>query len=333
MSDKPFKVASAQLAPVFMKREKTIAKACEAIAEAAKNGAKIIVFPEAFVPGYPDWVWVVPAGRNSLHAALYAEFLDQSVTIPSPATDKLCKAAKAAGAYVVMGVNERSTAGGSIYNTLLYISDKGEIMGLHRKLVPTMGERLVWTPGDGSTLDVFDTPYGRLGGLICWENYMPLARFAMYASGVDIYVAATWDSSDGWEATLQHIAREGRCVVIGCCISMRRDQIPDRYEFKSLYPVGADDTPVNPGNSAIVSPEGVLAGPVANEEKIIYAEIDRVRLRGSKFAMDTAGHYARPDVFQLTVNRDPRPMTSTESHNGTNGHQVPASTAKRRAAK
>jgi nitrilase len=216
----------------------------------------------------------------------------------------------------------------------MYISDQGEIMGIHRKLVPTMGERLVWTPGDGSTLDVFDTPYGKLGGLICWENYMPLARYAMYAAGVDIYVASTWDSSDGWVGTLQHIAREGRCVVIGCCIAMRRDQIPDSYEFKSLYPAGADDAPVNPGNSAIVSPEGVLAGPVANEEKIIYAEIDPVRLRGSKMSMDTAGHYARPDVFQLTINRDARPMTRNEAHNSqTNGHKAPARTGKRRAAR
>ena len=331
MTDKPFKVAAAQLAPVFMKRDATIKKACDAIGEAGKKGAKVVVFPEAFVPTYPDWVWVVPGYRNGLHSTLYSEFLDQSVTIPSPATDKLCRAAKAAGVFVVIGVNERndSASGGSVYNTLLYISDQGAIMGRHRKLVPTQAERLVWTPGDGATLEAYDTPYGKLGGLICWENYMPLARYAMYAWGVNIYVAATWDSSEGWLATLRHIAREGRCVVIGCCIAMRQDEIPDSYEFKSLYPEAGGW--INHGNSAIVSPEGVLAGPVPDEERIIYAEVDPARMRGSRYGMDVAGHYARPDVFQLTVNREPAPMLNVEGATlSTNGHQAAEPSAQRR---
>jgi nitrilase len=307
--DKPFTIAAVQAAPVFMNREATIDKSRDLISEAAKGGAKIIVFPEAFVPTYPDWVWVLPASNGSSHAALYGEFLDQSVTIPSAATEKLCKAARAASAYVVIGVNERNSdaSGGSIYNTLLYISDTGELIGRHRKLVPTVAERLVWTPGDGSTLEAFDTPYGRLGGLICWENYMPLARYAMYAQGVQVYVAATWDSSDTWIASLRHIAKEGRMVVVGCCIAMRRDDIPDSYEFKSRYPEN-EDYWINAGNSAIVNPQKVLAGPVLCEEKIIYAEVDPAWMRGSKFSLDAAGHYARPDVFQLTVNRTANPM-------------------------
>jgi nitrilase len=202
-----------------------------------------------------------------------------------------------------MGVNERSNASGtSIYNTMAYFSDKGELLGLHRKLVPTAAERLVWTPGDGSTLEVFDTALGKLSGLICWENYMPLARFALYAQGVQVYTAATWDSSDSWVATLRHIAKEGRVYVIGCCIAMRRDDIPDRYAFKEYYPANGDW--VNNGNSAIVGPDGeIIAGPVSQKEEILYAEIDPARQLGSRYWLDAAGHYARPDVFHFAVNR------------------------------
>lgn len=315
-TETPFTIAAVQASPVFMDREATIDKACALIADAARNGAKIIVFPEAFVPTYPDWVWVVPPNRSGMSATLYGELLDQSVTIPGPSTERLCGAARAAGAYVVIGVNERNAeaSGGSIYNTLVYIDDKGEIMGRHRKLIPTAAERLVWAAGDGSTLSVYDTAYGKLGGLICWENYMPLARYAMYAWGTQIYVAATWDCSDTWVATLRHIAKEGRCVVVGCCIAMKRDEIPDRFEFKKLYPAETGPAWVNVGNSAIVTPEKVVAGPVVCEETILYAEIDLAWLRGSKYTLDAAGHYARPDVFQLTVNRAANPMIRTASN-------------------
>jgi nitrilase len=327
-----FTVAAAQISPVFMDREKTVDKVCETMAEAARNGAKLVVFPEALVPGYPDWIWVTPPGIHAdVLREMYGELLDQSVAIPSPATDKLCRAAKANGIYVVIGVNERNVeaSGGSLYNTLIYIDDQGRIIGKHRKLVPTVAERLVWTPGDGSTLEVFDTPYGKLGGLICWENYMPLARYAMYAQGVQIYVAPTWDSSpDGWVPLLQHIAREGRCVVIGCCIAMQRRDIPDRYEFKKLYPPAenSEDVWVNGGNSAIVACYGpILAGPALGEEKIIYAEIDPAQQRIAKFTLDVAGHYARPDVFQLTVNREPSRMINVagEQPASMNGKKTP----------
>jgi nitrilase len=336
-SEAGFTVAAVQLAPVFMDRAATIDKVCESIGEAVRNGAKLIVFPEALVPCYPDWVWVTPPGiRADILRDMYAELLDQSVTIPSPATDKLCRAAKTAGAYVVIGVNERNAeaSGGSLYNTLLYIDDQGKIIGRHRKLVPTVAERMVWAAGNGSTMEVYDTPYGKLGGLICWENYMPLARYAMYAWGVEIYVAPTWDSSpDGWVPLMQHIAREGRCVVIGCCIAMKRSAIPDTYAFKSLYPPSSkpEDAWVNVGNSVIVAPYGpILAGPVMCEEKIIYAEIDRDSMRKAKFTLDVAGHYARPDVFQLTVNRDPNAMVNvTGNPPAINGHETPAPAPKR----
>jgi len=313
-SDKPFTVAAAQFAPIFLDREATVDKACEIMAEAAKNGAKLVVFPEAFVPGYPEWIWVLTPGAGmGAHHRIYGELLDQAVAIPGPATDKLCRAAKANGVYVAIGVDERNDddSGGTIYNTLLYIDDQGRIMGKHRKLVPTMPERIVWGAGDGSTLEVFDTPYGKVGGLLCWENYMPLARYAMYAWGTRIYVAPTWDSSDGWVGTMQHIAREGRCVVIGCCIAMRREDIPERFGLRELYPPieREEDAWINDGNSVIVGPNGhILAGPAKQVETILYAEISPASLREAKLMLDVAGHYARPDVFQLTVNREPNRM-------------------------
>jgi len=202
-------------------------------------------------------------------------------------------------------------------------------MGKRRKLMPTAAERLVWAAGDGSTLEAFDTPYGKLGGLICWENYMPLARYAMYAWGTQIYVAATWDSADTWLATLQHIAKEGRVVVIGCCIAMRAEAIPDDLEFKKLYPPGHDW--INPGNSAIVDPDGhFLAGPLAKAEGILYAEIEPRHLREPHFWFDAAGHYARPDVFQLTVNRESRQMINVkDNRQQSDGRQVPTVTGRR----
>jgi len=316
----PFTVAAVQAAPVFLDREATIEKAGDLIAEAAKAGAKVIVFPEAFVPTYPDWVWVVPGGQSGMHRELYGELLDQSVAVPSAATEKLGKAAKAAGAYVVIGVNERNVeaSGSSLYNTLLYFGPDGKLLGRHRKLMPTSAERLVWAAGAGDTLEVYDTPYGKLGGLICWENYMPLARYAMYAWGTQIYVAPTWDSGDTWLPTLQHIAKEGRVVVIGCCIAMQRKDIPDRYDFKKLYGEGGDEAWVNVGNSAIVDPDGhIIVGPAVETQEILYAEIEPRKLLEPRYWFDAAGHYGRPDVFQLTVNREPNPMINTmEAANG-----------------
>jgi nitrilase len=246
--------------------------------------------------------------------------LDQAVDIPSASTDRLCKAAKEAKAYVAIGVNERNyeSSGASIYNTLLYIGADGEIMGKHRKLMPTSAERLVWAAGDGSTLETYHTDFGTLGGLLCWENRMPLARYAMYAWGTQVYVAPTWDSSDSWIATLRHIATEGRCFVIGSCIAMRTNDIPDHYEFKAQYEEEQDW--INQGNSAIVNPDGyIIAGPAVNEETILYADLDMELLRGSKLWFDAAGHYARPDVFQLTVNRNARPMIVCAPVAGTEG--------------
>ena len=309
-----FSVAAVQAAPVFLNREKTVAKACKLIAEAGKSGARLIAFPEAFIPAYPDWVWSVPSSEFGLHNQLYAELLANSVTIPSDVTQKLGRAARQAKAFVAIGVNERNTeaSGASIYNTLLFIDDQGEVLGKHRKLIPTGAERTVWAQGDGSTLHAFDTPLGKLGGLLCWENYMPLARYAMYAWGTQLYVAPTWDRGETWLSTLRHIAREGRMYVLGCCMAMRTDDIPDRYEFKQRF-YDSEREWINVGDSAIVHPEGhFIAGPSRMKEEILYADVDLAALAGAKRMFDVAGHYARPDVFQLSVNQEQRPMVRAD---------------------
>jgi nitrilase len=310
----PFKVAAVQAAPVFLDGPATVDKACGLIATAGREGARLVVFPEAFIPTYPDWVWAVPAGEQSLLNDLYADLHANAVTIPDDSTEKLCRAARAAGVYVVMGLSERNAeaSNASLYNTLLYIDPQGQIMGRHRKLVPTGGERLVWAQGDGSTLDVYDTPLGRLGGLICWENYMPLARYTLYAWGIQIYVAATWDQGEPWLSTLRHIAKEGRVYVLGTGMVMRKADIPDSFGFKRFY-TGAGDW-INAGDSAIVNPHGqFVAGPVKEKEAILYAEVDPRQMRGPKWMLDVAGHYARPDVFELRVNRASHPILEADS--------------------
>ena len=271
-----------------------------------------MVFPEAFIPAYPDWVWAVPPAKRICSTRLYAELLANAVTIPSPATERLCRAARQSRVNVVMGISERNSeaSGGSLYNTLLYIDEQGQILGKHRKLVPTGGERLVWAQGDGSTLAAYDTTLGKVSGLICWENYMPLARYALYAWGMQIYVAATWDRGEAWLSTLRHIAREGRVFVIGCGMALRKADIPDRQGLKQRFYQDTGEW-INGGDSAIVDPDGtIVAGPLREQEGILCAEIEPSRLSGPKWMLDVAGHYARPDVFQLTVNREPRPMIS-----------------------
>jgi nitrilase len=298
------KAAAAQLSPVFLDKEKTVEKACSAILEAGKNGAKLIVFPEAFLSGYPDWVWLIPNSKGAALNELYIKLVENAVSVPDQATGQLCKAAKTAGINVVMGMNERNseTSGASLYNSLLFIDDKGKIMGKHRKLIPTGGERLVWAQGKGDTLQSYETRAGKLAGLICWENYMPLARMAIYESGAQILVSPTWDKSPNWLQSMQHIAREGGLFVISTCMALRMDDIPNEYEFKKLYP--EDREWINTGNSCIIAPNGkILAGPLDAEEGILYADIDLQQIIAAKRMFDVAGHYARPDLFHFKVNQ------------------------------
>ena len=301
----PFVVAAAQAAPHFLDRNKSINQACELISEAGRNNAKLIVFPEAFISGYPDWVWLVPNGNSGLLDELYRELVNNAISIPDESTQQLCLAAREAGIFVAIPVHEKNTesSGSSLFNTILYIDDQGEILGKHRKLIPTGGERLIWSQGDGTTLPAFETLIGKLGGLLCWENYMPMARQSMYLQGVQIHVAPTWDSSDNWQLSMRHIAREGGMFVIGVCSAVHMDDIPDKYEFKELY--SENQTWINPGNSCIINPRGeIIAGPVAEKSELIYAKIDLDQIPAAKRMFDVTGHYGRPDVFKYKINKD-----------------------------
>ncbi|MCV9385934.1 carbon-nitrogen hydrolase family protein [Reichenbachiella ulvae] len=300
---KKIKVAAAQLTPVFLNKEKTVIKACEAILEAGKNGAHLIVFPEAFISGYPDWVWTVANGKSAELNELYLKLVENAVSVSDHATDKLCQAAKEAQISVVIGMNEKNseTSSSSLFNSLLFINDQGVITGKHRKIMPTGGERTVWAQGDGSTFRSYDTAAGKIAGLICWENYMPLARQAVYESGAQILAAPTWDKSPNWLQSMQHNAREGGVFLISTCMAIKVDDIPDEYEFKKYYPEGREW--VNPGNSCIIDPKGqIIAGPLEAEEGILYADIDLHQIIEAKRMFDVVGHYSRPDVFNFSLN-------------------------------
>jgi nitrilase len=303
--DQPFTVAAVQAASIPFDREATVAKAVSLIQDAAATGAKLILFPEAFISGYPSGLsfGTVVGKRSDLGRRLWGRYWESAVEVPSRATEKLAAAAREASVYLVIGVIERDTQSsrGTLYCTILYFGPDGRLLGKHRKLKPTAAERFIWGEGDGSTLPVFDTGVGKIGGLICWENYMPLARMAMYGKGVEIYLAPTADARDTWQATLRHIACEGRCFVLGC----------NQFVTKAMYPAVLRDLPemagapevMSRGGSAIISPLGeVLAGPLFDEEGILYAALDRREIVRAKLDFDVTGHYARPDVFQLTVN-------------------------------
>ena len=288
-------VAAVQATPVFLDRDATTTKACSLIKQAAAQDARLIVFPEAFIPTYPDWVWRVPAwGDGPYIQRLY----EQAVAVPGPVTAQIGEAAREAGAVVAIGVNEID--GGTLYNTLFYFDTDGLLTGRHRKVMPTGGERTIWGYGDGSTLDVVHTDFGVVGGLICWENYMPLARAAMYAQGVDIYLAPTWDNSDRWIATLRHIAMEGGVFVIGVAPMLRGSDVPSDLRG-DIY--GGDEDWMSRGQTTIVAPGGdLLAGPLLEQEGILYAAIDVAQTRTQRRMFDPVGHYARSDIFTLTVN-------------------------------
>lgn len=307
---RPVTVAAVQATPVFLDREATVDKACDLIAKAVAEGAKLIVFPEAFVPGYPDWVWRAKAWDD---AEWYARLLAEAVTVPSDATERLGEAARLGEAWVAIGINELDTASRTLFNSLLYLAPDGTVGGCHRKLMPTGGERTVWGTGDGSSLIVLDTAFGRLGGLLCWENYMPLARAAMYGQGIDIYLAPTWDNADTWVATLRHIAKEGRVFVIGTNSCMRGTDIPSDLRGRDdLY--GRDDDWLSRGNTTIVDPDGnIIVGPLIETEGILYADLDVTIAHRARRKFDPVGHYARPDIFSLQVDIRPKPAVTLQS--------------------
>ncbi len=302
------KVAVVQAAPVLFDREATIKKACGLIEQAAVQGARLILFPEAFIPAYPRGLafGTVVGSRSPVGRRTWQRYWENTVEVPGPATRKLGDAAKKANVFLAIGVIERDTqrSNGTVYCTLLYFGPDGRLLGKHQKLKPTGGERLIWGEGDGSTLTVIETEVGRIGGLICWENYMPLARMAIYNKGVEIYLAPTADARDTWQATLRHIACEGRCFVLGCNQYMTKDMYPD--DLKGLKELDEQPETMCRGGSAIISPLGkVLAGPLYEQEGILFADLDLAAIVRSKFDFDVVGHYARPDVFQLIVNEKP----------------------------
>lgn len=298
-----FRAAAVQAAYVLMDREATTRKVEALIQKAAAQDVDLIVFPEVFIPGTPIWIDSRPIWDGD--EAWFARLVDQAVVVPSETTERIGAAAQAAGAYVVVGIDERDPLGKTIFNTLLYFGRDGRLLDKHRKLMPTGSERTVWGMGDGSTLNVLTTDIGRLGGLICWENYMPLARFHLYAQGVEVWIAPTLARGDGWIATMRHIAREGRVWVIGVNPCVRVDQIPADFPDRDRVWKAADGDEaewVEPGNSVICNPSGeIVAGPLRYAEDILTADIDLSKVDETRRLFDPVGHYNRPDIFQLSV--------------------------------
>ncbi len=292
----PVTVACVQAEPVIFDREATIDRVAALTAEASAAGASLVAFPEAYVPGYPSnrWVRFLAAGSDPAVKATFARLMHESLEIPGPAASRLGEIARASAVWLALGVNER--AGGTIYNSLLVYGPDGDLHLHHRKLMPTNHERLIWGLGDGSGMATIDAEFGRFGGLICWENLMPLARFALYQDGVEIYLAPTADTSEAWQDSMRHIAREGRCYVVTSCVLQRASSHPPEV------PLAEGPDLMDRGGSAILAPNGsYLAGPLWDEPGILYATLDPQRLDEERQRFDPAGHYHRPDVFSLRI--------------------------------
>ena len=303
------KLAIVQKAPAFLDKQKTIDIAVATVEEAATNGAELVVFTEAFIPGYPTWVWRLrPGGDWNLSEELHERLLNNAVVMESDDLLPLYNAAKKYNVTIVCGIEERDSklSQSTIYNTVIVIGSDGTLKNKHRKLMPTNPERMVWGFGDASGLKVVDTSVGRVGTLLCWENYMPLARYALYSQGVEIYIAPTYDSGDNWIGTLQHVAREGCCWVIGCGNLMKGSDIPKDFPEKDMLYPDADEW-INPGDSLVIAPGGeIVAGPMHEESGILYCEVNKEKVGIAKRALDVTGHYSRPDIFQLHVNIQPQ---------------------------
>ena len=307
-----FTAAVVQASPVVFDRERTIDKIADLTADAARSGARLVVFPEAFISSYPKGLdfGARVGGRTPEGRDYFKRYWDSAVDIPGPGIDRLARIAGETSVYLVLGVIERDA--GTLYCTVVFFDPDGNYLGKHRKLMPTAMERIVWGFGDGSTLPVYDTPLGKLGSVICWENYMPLLRMTMYSKGIQLYCAPTADDRDNWFASMKHIALEVRCYVFSCCQYLKRGDCPDDYD---AVQGAAPDTVLMRGGSAIIGPIGeVLAGPLYGEEGILTAEVDLGEIARGKYDFDVVGHYARPDVFRLHVNEKATlPVVSEDS--------------------
>ena len=305
----PHRVAVVQHPPVALHRQKTLARGVELLEEAAAGGARLVSFPEAWVPGYPEWIWGLRPGNDfKLSSDIHARLVENAVDLKSDQLKVIQAAARRLKLTVSMGIHERDGefSRGTLYNTVVLIGPDGALINRHRKLMPTNPERMVWGTGDATGLRVSETPSGRVGALICWENYMPLARFSIFAQGCEIYIAPTWDEGDMWLSTMRHIAAEGRCWVLGNGSSMRGKDFPRDFPNRNkLYP--DLEAWLNPGDSVIVNPVGkVVAGPLHEQHGILYADCDPALASAAKRTLDIAGHYGRPDIFRLEVNREAR---------------------------
>lgn len=315
--------AAVQAAPVFLDIDATVDKAVSLIEEAGRRGAKLIAFPESWIPCYPVWVFGAAAWGDPAAGRVYAELHRNSLIIGGEPLRRLCAAAEAAGAFVVMGANEKLSAqSGSLYNSQFFISDAGQLLGVHRKIMPTYTERNVWAYGDGSTLHVFDSAMGRVGGLICWEHWMPLARFAMHAKHEQVHVAAWPEVTDPHHLASRHYAFEGKCYVICVGSYLTYDHVPKSFELREAIAANGDSggsqNEILPGGSGIIAPDGQwLVGPVSGREEIIYGEIDLDRCIEERLQLDSVGHYNRPDIFQVTIDDRPRPQVEWLSSSAT----------------
>lgn len=312
MTENTLRVAVVQAGAVPFNTEACVEKAIDYIGKAAATGAKVIVFPEAFITGYPKGMnYGLSVGtRDEAGREEFRLYLEQAIEAPGPETQRIGEAAAARGVYVVIGVIERE--GATVYCTVLFFGPDGALLGKHRKLMPTVMERVIWGFGDGSTLTAIDSPYGKIGSAICWENYMPMLRMAMYAKGVALYCAPTADDRETWLPTMRHIALEGRCFVLSACQYLRKKDFPDSVRVS----IGdSPDSVLMRGGSLIISPLGkILTGPDFDGEKILTANLDLNEIGRGKFDFDVAGHFSRPDVFQLIVNESPAKAVATKEN-------------------
>jgi nitrilase len=303
------KIAVIQNPPVLLDLAATLERAVASIGQVAREGAELAVFPEAFLPGYPTWIWRLrPGGDMALSGEIHERLRRNAVDIDGGALSPIAEAAAQHGVTVVCGMHEidKRYSGSTLFNTVVVVGPDGTLLNRHRKLIPTNPERMVWGRGDASGLRVVDTPVGRIGCLICWENYMPLARYALYAQNMDMLVAPTWDCGEGWLATMRHIAREGGCWVVSLATALHSTDIP--AEFPERDKLFGNDEWLCDGGAVVFEPfGGPIAGPLNRRQEILYAEIDPQRAARARRSLDVSGHYARPDIFSLAVDRSVMP--------------------------